>query len=49
MDDNDLIVKVDILDLIISVLRDHEKALDESARRLEAVVKKLNAERRKKL
>jgi len=48
MSDNDLIVKVDILDLIISVLRDHEKALDESARRLEAVAKELNAERRKR-
>jgi len=48
MSDSDLTIKVDILDLIISVLRDHEKALDKSTKRLEAVARKLNAERRKR-
>ena len=37
--------RIDILDLVIEVLREHEKALDESLRRLETLFSKQNEDR----
>lgn len=46
MTESDLTVRVDVLDLLIAVLKDHEAALSACADRLEAAVERLSAERR---
>jgi len=40
---SDLRTKIDVLDLIIQVLQDHEKTLDEAIARLEALVNHLES------
>lgn len=49
MTESDLTVRIDVIDLIIVVLKEHEKTLSDSIDRLVEVVERLNAERRKRL
>ncbi len=42
---SDLTAKIDVLDLLITVLREHEKALDESISRLNSAVNQLESKK----
>ena len=49
MTESEFTARVDVLDLIITVLKDHEKTLSESVERIELAVERINAERRKRI
>lgn len=49
MTESDLTVRIDVLDLLIAVLKDHEATLSENISRLEAAVERISAERRARL
>ena len=48
MASGDLAARVDVLDFLITILRDHEKTLSESIDRLEAATERLVEERRRR-
>jgi len=49
MSDSDLTVRIDVLELLLMILKEHEKTLSESVERIELAVERINAERRKRI
>ena len=48
MSDHDLTVRIDVLELLLMILKEHEETLSESIKRLEDAIEKVNVERRKR-
>lgn len=48
MSDNEFTVKVDVLDFLIEILREHEKVLSEQIESLQETVDRMNKERKKR-